>query len=242
MKHRYICVISRDVPKKIKERLAEKFDIIELPPDDTIASPASCHPDMLISIIGKRIIVPAEYYLKAKEEIDAIASYGNLKIIKSNFPRSVEYPEDISVNSLICDDNIFCLKKHTAPEILRAAEDYGYKAENVRQGYAACSAVSFGRSVVTADTSIKKAAESQGLSVLHIVPGHIVLDGYTEGFIGGASGVCEDRVFFFGSLDFHPDGEKIKKFLQENNKEYISLYDGELLDFGGIKFVKKVLA
>ena len=90
---------------------------------------------------------------------------------------------------------------------------------------------------ITADPSLAAAADAEGLDPLVIKEGHISLPGYGTGFIGGASGAVGKRVFFFGDLFSHPDGEAIAKRISDAGFEFVCLSGGPLLDSGGLKTV-----
>ena len=92
--------------------------------------------------------------------------------------------------------------------------------------------------LITADHSIAKAARQQGLDLLQIRPGAVLLPGYDCGFIGGAASHSpyteSDRVFFCGDLHSHPDADAIETFCHRHGKAVISLSDESLLDVGTI--------
>ena len=72
-----------------------------------------------------------------------------------------------------------------------------------------------------------------GIKVSLIRPGFITLPPHEYGFIGGASGVYEKTVYFFGDVRLHPDFDKIKKAIEEEGFDWISLSDEPLADVGG---------
>ena len=109
---------------------------------------------------------------------------------------------------------------------------------HTNQGYTKCSvAVVSENAVITADKSIGSACRSFGIDVLTVCEGHVSLPPYDYGFIGGASGIKDDNVYFCGSLDRHPDGERIKEFSEKHGKAAISLSDGGLQDVGTLFFI-----
>jgi hypothetical protein len=76
-----------------------------------------------------------------------------------------------------------------------------------------------------------------GVNVLLIEPGHISLPPYEYGFIGGASGVCGDKVYFLGNIKLHPDGERMEKFIRDAGLIPVNLSDEPLVDLGGLMFI-----
>lgn len=107
------------------------------------------------------------------------------------------------------------------------------KKISVKQRYARCSVcVVDEHSIITADHGI--AAACQGLlDVLEIEPGHVELPGFDYGFIGGCSFKLNAHTLAFtGTLDDHPDKDRILAFLSERSVEPLYLRDEKLLDIG----------
>lgn len=148
------------------------------------------------------------------------------------------YPDDILLNCLVVGKYIFARADKISKAVIGYAEEKGYTVVNVSQGYARCTACPVSDSaIITADKAIKKAALSHGLDVLEIVEGHVELEGFPYGFIGGACGVFEDKLLFAGNLKEHPDGEKIAEFCKRHGIAAISLSDEHLYDIGSIFFI-----
>ena len=231
-----LLLLSSAAPEGTVRALSERFDVLLLPPDPLLPSPVASHPDMLAFTLGDRVVMAWEYLDAYPSVAERIARAGG-RIIPSGAPRGPEYPLDVSLNCLVAGRNVFC-HKTAAPEAVDAAVAEGYRVTFIRQGYAACSTLVAGDAVVTADPSVASAAEEVGLDVLRISPGGISLPGYDTGFIGGASGVAGDTVFFFGDLSTHPDGAVIASFLAQRGQKAVALADGPLLDLGGMKLIR----
>lgn len=105
----------------------------------------------------------------------------------------------------------------------------------VHQGYTRCSVcVVSDEGIITSDHAIASRASEFGLDVLEITPGHIFLEGYDYGFIGGASFTLnEDTIAFTGTLDEHPDKAAILAFLQKHRKTAVFLTKNPIFDVGG---------
>ena len=88
--------------------------------------------------------------------------------------------------------------------------------------------------LITADKSIYSISQNNGLDALLISEGHVDLNGYGYGFIGGASGAVDSYVLFCGDLSNHPDGERIAEFCQKHGKAPVSLSDEPLYDYGTV--------
>ena len=112
--------------------------------------------------------------------------------------------------------------------------DFASEKIFVKQGYTRCSVCKINENaIITADKTIADAASSHGVDVLTISPGHVTLDGYDYGFIGGASFTYRDKIFFFGRIEDHPDHLKMRDFAEKHSAKLISLSDLPLCDIGG---------
>ncbi len=105
----------------------------------------------------------------------------------------------------------------------------------VNQGYTNCSVcVVSSNAIITADDVIASRAEQVGMDVLKIRPGHIKLDGFDYGFIGGASLLLDTkRIAFTGILSEHPDEARILAFLGKHGLEPVYLTKTPIFDIGG---------
>lgn len=234
--HKYTAVISEKAHMAVPT-LSESFNVLLLPADETLDFPVRCHADMILFTLGGKAVLPKTYAEMYPSIISSLSSMG-LEIIFDPSNRSRDYPHDVGLNVLLCDSTAFSLKEYTSDCVKEMLRESGIRHVNVKQGYAACSALSLGNAVITADRGIEKAARGVGLDTLLISNGYVNIDGYGEGFIGGAAGVCEKRVYFLGNIDTHPDGVKIRDFLKRRGFECVSLFEGGLCDFGGIRFLR----
>jgi len=235
----YTALISYEAEVYAKA-LEHDFDVLRLPSDDRLDIPVASHADMNVFLFGESAILSSRYAERFPYVADHLREVCSLKVLLSEREISREYPNDVMLNVLICGNTAFSLEKYTCSEVKEVLLRERIKLINIRQGYAACNALAFGNRLITADRSILKAAVDAGIEVLEISRGGISLPGYNEGFIGGASGVCGNTVFFTGNVKLHPDGEKILRFVQKGGFEVVCLSSGELYDVGGIKFIKNV--
>ena len=148
--------------------------------------------------------------------------------------RGAKYPEDCIFNALVIEKRIFCKSDSISKSIPQLAERLGYEICHTKQGYPACTALAFGNNAITADNGLARSLEEQGVRVTKISEGHISLPPHSYGFIGGASGVVGKKVYFFGDIMSHPDGELICKTLSDAGFTPTSLSDEPLCDLGGI--------
>ena len=76
------------------------------------------------------------------------------------------------------------------------------------------------------------------ISVLLIEPGHINLPGYNTGFIGGCTGLdfIHNELIFNGDLSLHPDGDRIREFVESHGVTIKDFPGRPLTDIGSIIF------
>lgn len=215
--------ISSLIPDGIKDRLIKKYDLRLLPPDDRLDKPVSAHADMLCGRLDDVVILNKEYYEKNA------ALFDQAPVVITEKAISKEYPRDIILNFIDTKNAVIGHKD----VISVYAGMTGKKPLPVRQGYARCSTLIFGNCAVSADGGILSALQKEGFKTLLIKPGGIELPGYGCGFIGGASFLDGDTVYFFGRTDCHPQYELINGFIAENGYKTVELSQSPLTDYGG---------
>lgn len=233
-----ICVCDYRTPQGALDALKKFFDIIQLPPDTSLPEAVNGHSDLLIFKLDNKLVTRKSYYRTAKDKIDIICEKCGLELILSDAESGDKYPNDCGLCAAVSGRNIICRKASADEVILHFADDFGYSVLDVHQGYSKCScAVLADGAIITADRGIAKVTECAGIDTLVVTPGHIDLPGYDFGFIGGATGLCGNKLYFCGNLNFHPDHIAIKEFAQKHNTECISLSDEKLYDVGSIFFM-----
>lgn len=220
---------SGDLPEKYKSILNKYGRCVALPESEKIPLPVGRHPDTLIGVVAGRVYVCKNEIAVMKTLDDAGINYS-----VSEKECGEKYPDDCAAN-FFTTGNIFIGRTASAmPEAVNDVKRLGYEIIDVKQGYAHCACAVVGGGVITADDGIFRALKLRGVPSLKISPGGVSLPPFDYGFIGGASGnINKTTVMFFGSLDHHPDGEKIRAFCAAQNVKIIE-GDGNLCDFGGI--------
>lgn len=228
----------------VDERITEKceralllcgFNLIKLPPDPALPSAVASHPDTVLFYCNKHIITTADYCDAGAYVFSDIREFSpEVKIQFTDDVRTNSYPCDCILNALVIGNKIFCKSDTVSRSVLDYAKAYGYEIVHTNQGYPACSVLSFGNSAITSDLGIASLLQKNGIKTTLISCGGISLPPYDYGFIGGASGVVDKKIYFFGNLDAHPDCERIKEAIISEGFTPVSLSDEELSDFGGI--------
>lgn len=214
--------------------------IYPLKPYSKLDLPVSSHADMLLCVIESNVFCYEDYY---KENIDAFESVRK-QGYKINFVSSKcqpKYPNDVSLNVLVVGKKILCNVNHTAKEIIDFAKKLNYEIINVKQGYSACStAVLDENTIITSDIGIAKELKNRSVNVYIINNQQIVLDGYSCGFIGGASCTIDDKLIVFGEIENFVDKSIINAAAEKSKKKLICLPKDKIFDFGGAKIFSKI--
>lgn len=204
------------------------IETISCPEWDGLDAPVSSHPDMLLYPLEKgRVLIGKEYYEKNKAFFDALP----LKYVLCDKTPTGEYPFDVLFDALGVNDTLYGKEGYVSKELTAAYTRF----VPVKQGYARCSVAMLSDDcAVTADKGIASALKNDGVDVLVIKEGHIRLDGYNTGFIGGSGGrLPSGEYIFFGDVLSHPDGDKILDFANNHKIKTVSLSGIPLSDHGG---------
>ena len=231
-----IAAIDPRMPCSAKTRLKDICEVIELPPFGALDSRVASHPDMLIFELGGKLFLSRDYYKVAKSEIDSIIASIGLSPVLTDDKFTSNYPGDIKFNAFTVSDFLIGNTEYISRDLKDFASDCGIKQVKVRQGYAKCSTLVLKDAVISADKGICDAVRAVGCDALQISPGDVLLDGYDCGFLGGASGVYKNKIFFCGDITKHKDFESISEFSAARGYDIISLSGEPLYDVGTILF------
>ncbi len=225
----FILTDSRVSGKQTKALMCLGYAVIRLPSFRGLYSPVSSHPDMLTAKLKDgSLLITEEYYNSEKSFFDSLGA----RLTLTDERLSPEYPNDVLFDALSVNGTVFGKKGCVSKHILYDCNLF----VPVNQGYARCSVAMLSDAcAVTADVGLCTALSEHGINTLLIRSGHIVLEGYDTGFIGGAGGRLPDGQYvFFGDILSHPDGKMILDFAHENKISAVSLSDEPLSDHGGI--------
>lgn len=241
MKKIKCAAVSSRIPEECHEKLLDYCDeVFMVPTDGFLPDPVCHHPDMIFTVIGNSFICHRVYYERNRNALSHFLSKCGLVPVLSECRREARYPFDIAFNVLQNGRYLFCDIDHTAPEVLSAAERAGLETVKVRQGYAGCSAIATGKAVITSDPSILKACLGR-CDTVDMGRVDISLPPYDTGFIGGAGGYCDGKLFTYGRIQTEllsrksDEGTLYDAFRNADITETVPLCETGLFDLGGIK-------
>ena len=219
------------------ERALEKegFYLLKLPADRSLGTAVASHPDTVLFYADNEIISTADYCEDAAYIFTDIREYRpDIKIHFTDDHRGSTYPHDCIMNALVIGKRIFCKSDSLSDAIKELAQRKEYEIVHTNQGYPACSVLAFGNSAITADVGMAATLSNYGIKVTTVATGGISLPPHQYGFIGGASGVVGNKVYFFGDISGHPDHSKIVNAILDEGYTPVSLSDEPLADVGGL--------
>ena len=206
------------------------FEVIGIPENKLFDDAISGHADMnLFQINGKVFVSTNVRYLFSN----------SATIIEKEQGSKLSYPHDAFLNCIVVRNDLICNKKTVAPEILDFASKNNYNVINVNQGYTKCNIAVVSernRAVITEDIGIYKTLYKKGYDVCLLKTHSVTLYPYDYGFIGGATGLFNNVLYFNGNIQTHPEAELIINFCSKHKVEVCSLCEGKLEDCGSIYF------
>lgn len=202
--------------------------VIPCPRNPYVDARLSYHSDLSVYHVGGKCFYLARH-LRESELAKELEHLG-ASVRFSKARQGGEYPLDASLCALPLGDAVYHNAKICDELIVQSTSRF----ENIKQGYAKCAVCPVSSdAAITADKGVARVLEKNGVRVLQVLPGGIVLDGFDEGFIGGAAfKIAPDVLAFTGSLDLHPDKEKIEEFLSECGVRPEYLTAGQAFDIG----------
>lgn len=226
----------------IGERYREKLEIplhnlgfspFWLPKNPELDPRLGFHTDLSVFLYDKNIVLSLHLY-NINELVNLLTNRGYTVLCCEKEQKTV-YPDDVNLCAAVVGDRLLHNSKYT-DKIIKSIQSL--KPLHINQGYARCTLLSVGDGIITADQGIANKAEAAGIDVLRIRDGEIELDGFDTGFIGGASFVAGNTVYFTGDIYKHPDSDAIAEFISRHGLSICSLTSGALFDIGGAVYLK----
>ncbi len=221
-------IVDKKIPDDAKKRLRDFGDVIELETSGITYDAISGHPDIFFCRVPGGVVVAPGI---PDEILNKTESFGVNMIPGSEKPGSA-YPNTAIYNALVTNQYLIHNKSVTDPAIVNATK--GLRSIHVKQAYTRCNLIAMNKLFVTSDVGIHKKLIEEGLNVHLFNTETVKLQGFSHGFLGGACGVWEDRFFVCGNLNYFPDGEKLRHMVTNAGYKLTELYDGPLIDGGGI--------
>ncbi len=195
-------------------------------------SPVSTHPDLQIHFVKKDTAYtsPALFdYYRA-----ALPKY--ITLLKGESEVGGTYPGDAAYNIARIGKTVILNKKTADRKIAEYYEKSGYEIISVNQGYTKCNIAVGKSSVLTEDAGIYKALEERKVRVMKLDAGLAKLSGFPYGFIGGATVLFGDTLYFCGTIKNTEICDKIRDFFMKEGTKIDFLDKENLTDYGSTIF------
>ena len=214
---------------KIINKLEEYgYTCITTEKSENVSEPVSFHADMLyLKVSENRLLV-------SSCQKDNILYLKQLGYTVDTVELSPGYKTECKLNVIVAENTVI-LNPKTAVSTEELFKDK--QIINVKQGYTKCSTVVIDdNNFITEDKGIYSSLISSDKNCLLIDKGHIKLEGYEYGFIGGASAYIPDSntLLFFGDIKQHPDYNSINKFCSAVKINLDYMPEEKLTDIGGV--------
>lgn len=203
------------------EKFLSKYDIEVIPTikNQNLPSPIDDHADLSLHLLSEdKLLVEKslfDYYSSklSKYKIDIISSQSSL---------SNSYPNDCLLN--VGRISNYYIHNDIIDGILKSYFDKRNISHIfVKQGYSKCSILNVNYdTIITQDMGIHKKLLEYGLKTFLLPAGHITLEGYNTGFIGGCGGLISNEIMLLsGNPKTYYYGDKLTSILQEKGLDII---------------------
>jgi hypothetical protein len=241
-----LIIIDKKIPREAKDKLSTLGNILELETEGIVYPAISGHPDIFICQTPQKLIISPnlpENYLDRIKEHNIQFLIGNPSSILDSSSTilqhpssSIQYPASIRYNAAVNEHYLVHRLEFTDPIILQSC--HTQKKIPVKQAYTRCNLLLLKDDhYLTSDQGIHKNLQRSGLKGIFVSPVGILLPGFPNGFIGGTMEALNDNIYITGSLSHYPEGQTVRKFLEDLNYGIVELYQGPLFDGGGILFM-----
>ncbi len=196
---------------------------------DTRFDPRICtHPDLVLTVMEDLIILDENIDPTVPEKLDQL----DIPYVSASSKLSPDYPNDIAYNIVTTKEVLIHNLEYTNPLLALHSKYTNKHLIQVKQGYTKCSTVVVDQHhLITSDRGIYDNVKDY-MEVLLIQPGHVELEGFEFGFLGGASATLDDTVVFHGDLSKHPDYQEIVSFIESARKKVLYFHEFPLTDIG----------
>jgi len=219
------------LPGEILNKLSLAGDIVLLETNNLVYNSISGHPDIFICPTPAGLVVAPNI---PQNVINALKTHKIPFVFGKQSPGK-RYPDSVHYNAVVTEHSIIHHRQFTDRTITE--KNPGKEIIHVAQGYTKCNLIPLSENTfLTSDEGIEKALHRR-FKIYRFSPENIILEGQKHGFLGGCSGRWKNTLFFTGRLSTIPEHQKLKQIIKEQGLKYEELYDGPLIDGGGILFI-----
>lgn len=224
-------IVAENFSEDSAEKLKKYGEVVRTRANKNLLKGLDTHPDILVHPLPNGDLVVdrdnLEYYKKI---------FPDKKILPSHSSLSKKYPKDVPLNAFTFKNYFIHNLKFTDKVLLDYYKNSGYQMIDIKQGYGKCSSLVTEDFIITSDGGIYESLRDF-IPIYKINHGEIRLQNFNYGFIGGASGAFDKKIFFTGDFSHHSSHEEILKIIKKYNYEIEILSKDQIEDFGSIYFI-----
>jgi len=236
--------VSNQLYQELACELTRQGEIVYVPSTQKCYWQINHHVDIHLLRVLNRLFIDSETFEKLRisfrglsdlrfDELEEIAYWMNYEIYSIKSQLSNRYPLSVCFNAKVCNNLLIHNLLMTDPHILRYANEHNIKTIHTNQGYSGCSILLLDETTgITSDHGVFETLSDSSMEILLIQEGFIELEGFSSGFIGGATFVCGNTVYFNGDLSTHPDEKIILDFLKRKGYQAVTVPKKPLKDIG----------
>ncbi|MDR4987869.1 MAG: hypothetical protein RG741_03390 [Bacteroidales bacterium] len=223
-----IFVVDNKLPAEAKTKLRSFGEVAGLATSGITYEAVSGHPDLFLCPKPAGLVAAPNLPADIRKKLVSSGA----KIVQGSKETGKQYPETALYNALATPDYLIHNTKVTDTSVVQACK--GLKPLHVNQAYTRCNLIRLGNVFITSDAGIKKSLLNYGLECHFLSPADVRLEGFPHGFLGGACGIWNNQLLLCGSLRYYSGGDKLSRLVARAGFELVELYDGPLIDGGGI--------
>lgn len=228
-----LIIIDSRLPEEAIDSLSSIGEVFKLQSDNIVYNSIQGHPDIFLLQMEELVIMAPNAPFELKE----VFKKHRITFLKGKDKLGAKFPKTAFYNAVATKKYLIHKKGLTDSCILH--ENHKKQFIDVSQAYTRCNLLHLkNNTFITSDHGIEKSLKQNGINVHYFESDDVKLEGQDHGFIAGAMGVFQDSVFIIGSLSQYKEGEKLKMLIESNNMKIVELYNGPLIDGGGIFFLE----
>ena len=206
-------------------------ELLVCPKNPAVDARLSSHIDLSVFHLGENSFFLSKHAAESSFASELRRIGAEISVSEESF--APVYPGDAFLCALSAGGKVFHNTKFTDRTLKSRLAD---RLVHVAQGYAKCAVCLLTESAaMSADRGMISALRACGMDVLEISRGFIGLEGFAEGFIGGAAfKIAPDILAFTGTLERCAGRREIEAFLQKHGIHPVYLTDRPLFDLGSV--------
>lgn len=229
-----LIIIDARLPDSVKENLQNRGEVFQLESFGIVYDSISGHPDIFMFKKDHLVIIAPN----APKALIEILKKHRIPFLRGREKLGEKFPETTYYNAVCTSKFLIHKQQHSSHCILRQTTDQQFLP--IPQAYTRCNLIPLpDGSFITSDKGIEKSLKQYGLEVHYFDSSDVILNGQDHGFLPGACGIFENEFYIIGKLDHYSQGEKLKKLLESKSLVIHELYQGPMIDGGGIFFLEE---